>query len=1097
MKLNDFELTKLFKWPPISRKLIVKIRFTTVLMMIFQLQLSAGGLNRTNFNKKNTSLETILKIAVTINGNVTDKDGAPMPGVSVRVKGTNLGTVTNANGAYTLDGVDENSILVFSFIGFVSKEVNVNGQNRISVMLMEDQSNLEEVVVVGYGTQKKINLTGAVDVISGDVLADRPVVNVTDLIKGTSPNTNITMGVNGGEPGSTNSLNIRGVGSINSNAAPLVLVDGVEMDINAVDPESVESISILKDASSSAVYGSRAPFGVILITTKKGKKQDGVVIQYTNNLSLASPLNVPSFIDSYTWATAFNQANANANLTAVYSEEQMERIQGYLDGTFPYEYDPENPINNVFAGRRNGNANNDWPQLLMKDNSFSQKHNINVSGGGEKTQYYLAGGYSEQNGMYAFGYDKYDRYNFLTNLSTQATDWLKFNSSVKYAISSTDFPVGQTTVGRENVFLAMNIFAPMMPFYNINGTVQSPLVRLLEGSGRDKTRHNDFLLTLGTEIEPIKGWKTNLSYNYNMKGTRREENARPVMVELGDGSFGNIGKPAATYMSGYYQYEYKLFNMVTSYETTIEDHYLKAMVGYEQDERLYTGLNATINDLITEDIPSISTSLGETTVNDNLSQEATRGVFGRLNYNFQEKYLLEVSARYDGSSKFPKDKRFGFFPSASVGYNIAKEEFWTNIKPYISNLKLRASYGSLGNQNIANSLFLERIRVYPDLNWILNDERPSYAVAPTLISDDITWETITTLNFGLDASFLNDRLGLTFDWYNRVTSDMLGPSVTLPYLLGATTPLTNNAELSTKGFELILSWNDAISDDFSYNATLSIGDSKSTILQYKSDKDVIDGWYKGKEHGEIWGFKSDGLIQTQGEEMADQSKYWTSWGPGDMKYVDVSGDGVINDGSRMVTDHGDLVVLGNSDPRYNIGIMAGFKWKAIDFNMFWQGVGKRDYYPHLNSSVFWGLASSWGNSGLYHDSQNLDYWRPADESNILGPNTDAYFPKPYFTSQTNKNRQVQSRYLLNASYLRLKSLQIGYNLPSSLLGKLFFQNARIYLSGENLLTFSTLPKVYDPETVFASDPNFEGWSTSGVIYPTNRTISLGVNITFK
>jgi len=326
---------------------------------------------------------------------------------------------------------------------------------------------------------------------------------------------------------------------------------------------------------------------------------------------------------------------------------------------------------------------------------------------------------------------------------------------------------------------------------------------------------------------------------------------------------------------------------------------------------------------------------------------------------------------------------------------------------------------------------------------------------------------------------------------------MLGPSVTLPYLLGANTPLTNNAELTTKGFELALSWNDAISDDFAYNARLSLGDSKSTILEYKSDKDLIDGWYKGKNHGEVWGFRSGGLIQSQGEEMADQSKYWTSWGPGDMKYVDLNGDGVINDGSRTVTDHGDLEVIGNSTPRYNVGITAGMKWKAIDFNMFWQGLGKRDYYPHINSSVFWGLTSGWGSSGLYHDSPNLDYWRPADETNILGPNTDSYLPKPYFTAESNKNRQTQSRYLLNASYLRLKSLQIGYSLPSNILDKLFFQTARVYISGENLLTFSKLPKIYDPETAIASDPAFEGWATSGVIYPTNRTISLGVNITFK
>lgn len=1034
---------------------------------------------------------------IQVSGQVTDGNGNNLAGVSIRVKGSNQGTSTNGGGRYVVSVKDRNSVLVFSFVGFQSQEVPVGSSNTINVVLKEDAGDLEEVVVVGYGTQKKINLTGSVDVVSGDVLADRPAATVADLLKGASPNMNITMNLRGGEPGAVSSWNIRGIGSINGGSAPLILVDGVEMDVNSIDPESVESISILKDASASAVYGSRAPFGVVLITTKRGKGKEGVQIQYSDNLSLSSPMKVPSFIDSYTWATAYNQANANAGLTPVYSNEQMQRIKGYIDGTFLYEYDPDNPIDNVFAGRRNGNANNDWPRLLLKDNSFSQKHNINVSGGNEKTQYYLSGGFSDQNGVYKYGYDYYKRYNFLTNFSSQVTNWLKFNSSLKYSDSKTDFPLGETTVGREHSFREMIMFAPMMPFYNINGTVQSPLVRLLESSGRDKTKYNDFLISLGGELEPIKGWKTIVAYNYNMKGTRSAVNPRPVMVELGNGKFGNIGKPAATYTSSYSQNAYKLFNALTSYEATFNDHYFNAMVGFEQEENLYTALSATATDLIVENVPSIRTSLGETTVSDNLSHWATRGAFGRLNYNFQEKYLFEFSARYNGSSRFPKNKRFGFFPSASVGYNISKEDFWTDIRPYVNNFKLRGSYGSLGNQNVANYLYFSRINVYPELNWILDGERPPYSTVPSIISDNITWETITTLNLGVDANFLNNRLGLTFDWYDRKTSNMLGPSIILPYLLGATTPLTNNAELSTKGFELVLNWNDMISNDFTYHAKLSIGDSKSKILKFKNDNGLIDTWYDGKMHGEIWGFKTDGLIQTQGEKMADQSKYWSSWGPGDMKYVDVSGDGFINDGTRTLDDHGDLVVLGNSSPRYNIGIMAGFKWKAIDFNMFWQGVGKRDYYPHAGTPLFWGMTSAWANSGLYRNTRNLDYWRPADEANILGPNTNAYLPKPYFTAETNKNRQIQSRYLLDASYLRLKNLQIGYNFSPKYLDKLFLQNARIYVSGENLLTFSKLPEVFDPETVFASDPGFGGYLTSGVIYPTSRTISLGVNITFK
>ncbi|GAA4320175.1 TonB-dependent receptor [Compostibacter hankyongensis] len=1016
--------------------------------------------------------------------------------MTVQVKGTSNGGTTDAQGRYKLSGVQPKDSLIFSFVGFQETTIGVNGLAEVNVKLRPDVSALNQVVVVGYGTQKKINLTGSVDVVPKDVLENRTPNNVADLLKGTSPNLNITMNMRGGEPGAVSSWNIRGMGSISGNASPLILVDGVEMDVTDIDPESVESISVLKDASASAIYGSRAPFGVILITTKKGSK-GGVQIQYSNNLSWASPIKVPSYIDSYTWATAFNEANANAGLTPVYSDEQMGRIKGYLDGTFPYEYDPENPIDNIWAGRRNGNANNDWPQILIKNHSFSQKHNINVSGGNDKTQYYIGGSFIDQDGMYAYGYDYYKRYNFLTNLSSQVTSWLKFNSSVKYANGKTDFPLGETTVGREHQFREMIMFAPMMPFHNINGTIQSPLVRQMQGTGRDKTQKNDFLITAGAELEPVKGWKTNISYNYNYIGNRYATNPKPIWVELGTGEFGNVGKPETGYTSTFSESTYQLANIVSSYEFTLQNrHYFKLLLGYEQEEDYYSGLSATGTDLITEDIPSVSTALGDKTVDDQITHWATQGIFGRLNYNYKEKYLLEMSARYNGSSRFAKESRWGFFPSASVGYNLSSEEFWNSIQPYVNTFKLRASYGSLGNQNVSNYLYLPTIPVQNELNWIIDGERPAYASVPALISDDLTWETITTFNLGVDASFLDNRLMLTFDWYNRKTTDMLGPSLTLPYPLGAATPKSNNAEMKTIGFEILLSWEDRISNNLSYNLKLGVGDNKSTILKYQNDKGLVDTWYAGKPVGEIWGFATDGLIQQKGESMPDQSKYYKDWGPGDMKYKDLDGNGIINDGNRTLDNHGDLIVIGNDAPRYNLSFTAGLKWKNIDFNMFWQGVGKRNYYPDINSTVFWGMTSGWASSGLYKGAPSLDYWRPADEKNILGPNTDAYFARPYFTAEMNKNRQVQSRYVLNAAYLRLKNLQVGYTIPAKLLDRFFIDHIRVYFSGENLLLLSKLPKTLDPETAFASDPKYGGYLTSGVIYPISRTLSFGINLTF-
>lgn len=1042
--------------------------------------------------------EDLIKININpenviVQGTVTDEYGQPLPGVTVSVPNTSIGTATDLDGRYSLT-VPDGAVLAFSFIGFETQNIAVGDRNVIDVVLLEDMASLDEVIVVGYGTQKKMTLTGSVDAISGDALQNRSAVNMGDLIKGVSPNLNITMGMRGGEPGSTSSWNIRGLGSINANASPLILVDGVEVNINNVDPESIESVSVLKDASASAIYGSRAPFGVVLITTKKGQ-QGRVNIEYNNNLSMNSPIGVASFVDAYTWATAYNQANANAGLTPVYSAEQMDRIRGFMDGTFPYEYDPANPIDNIWAGRRNGNANYDWPQILIGNTSFNQKHHINLSGGTERTNYFVSGGYVEQNGVYRYGNDNYKRFNFLSNLNSQVTDWLNVRTGVKYAKGLADYPVGQTTVGREHMMGEVITFAPMMPMYNINGTIQSPLLRWQQDSGRDKFETNDFFINLGTDLEPVEGWVTSFSFNHNLVNSRRLIHPKPVLVELGTGQFGNVGKPESSFESIYNQTNYTLVNVVSSYETTIADHFINVLGGYEQEARHFTSMSATATGLITDEVPSISTALGERNVTDGMNHWATQGVFGRINYNYQEKYLFEASARYNGSSRFAPDNRWGFFPSASAGYAISNEGFWAPIETVVNSFKIRGSYGSLGNQNVGLYSYLTTMGVGAELNWILDGQRPQFANPPGLISSDLTWETITTTNIGIDAGFLGERLQLTFDWYNRVTSDMLGPTQQLPYQLGVGTPQMNNAKLSNKGFELVLSWRDRISTDFSYDLKVSLGDSRAEILEYFNEKDLIDTWYPGKIVGEIWGYTTDGMIQVAGEEMPDQSRFFATWGPGDIKYRDLNGDGTIDDGTRTLYDHGDLTVIGNTTPRYNYAITGGVNWKGFDLNMFWQGIGKRDYYAPNTMQLFWGMTTGTGNSGIYKNSPILDYWRPEGESNILGPNTDAYFARPYFSSETNKNRQVQTRYLLNAAYLRLKNLQVGYTLPSQVSERISLQRARVYLSGENLLTITSLPGTFDPETTIASDPANAGYQ-AGRIYPISRVVSVGVNLTF-
>ncbi|MCD6597604.1 MAG: TonB-dependent receptor [Bacteroidales bacterium] len=1027
-----------------------------------------------------------------ISGTVTDEYGQSLPGVTIMVEGTTIGTISDAEGKFQFKVPESTENLQFSFVGMKTQLVSVIGLTQLSVVMEEDAIGLEEVVTVGYGTQKKVNITGSVATVPTEELENRPLPMMGEVLRGVSPNLNIGLTRDGGEPGASSSWNIRGLGSLSGNDSPLILVDGVQMNINNIDPSNVESVSVLKDASASAIYGARAPFGVILITTKKGRKDGGISVEYNNNIAFGTPIGIGHLESSMVYATVFNQASINAGKPPIYDDDYLARIQGFIDGTYLTEYDPAVPPHNIWAGRRVGNANYDWPYEWVKKNKVDQKHNINISGGDKKTQYYTSLGYFNQDGFYNYGYDDYKRIDFLFNIRSQVTKWLSFNVNSKFTNSNTDYPHGITTVNKDYLWTSsLYSWSPLTPKYNINGSIANPWIRSQQSSGRIVTKTNDLLLTVGTEIEPVKGWKTNISYTYNIVNSYRESNPKPVWVELGTGEFGNVGKPNATYSSRHTHSPYSLFNAITSYEKLFSNHYFKVLLGYEQEEKFYSALYGAGGVLISEVVPSISTSLGAVSVDDTKYDWATQGIFGRLNYNFKEKYLIEFSARYNGSSRFDPESRWGFFPSGSIGYQISKENFWSPIEPYVNTLKFRASYGSLGNQNVASYQYISSVPVYSETPWIISDERPSYARTPGLISESLTWETVTTANFGVDAVFFNNRLGLNFDWFNRTTSEMFGPAETLPYTLGASAPKANNAKLETNGFEIILSWRDRVSSDFSYNVQFSIGDAKSTILEYVNESEFINGWYAGKEVGEIWGYITDGLIQTEGEDMPDQSDIYSQWGPGDMKYKDLNGDGLITTGNETLDDHGDLTVIGNTTPRYNTTISGGFNWKGFDFSMQWFGYMKRDYNPSSYNHLFNGLWTSWANSSVVKGTDALDYWRPADETNMLGPNTDAYFAKPYFSSEVYKNAKSQSRYVLNAGFMRLKFIQLGYTVPQHISKKVALQKARIFISGANLITFKSLPEAMDPESGLTQ------WGSSyGASYPISRTFSIGVNLTF-
>ncbi len=1032
-----------------------------------------------------TMMSSIFAQVSTITGTVTSKeDGASLPGVNVLVKGTHQGTVTDANGKYSIALTKENAVLQFSFIGYLTQEFPVSGTSTIDVVLSMDVLGLEEVVVTGYGTQKKENLTGAVEVVSSETLENRPVANVAQAIQGVVPNLNISNTNLGGEPGATQSWNIRGVGSLTGNDSPYFLVDGVPMSINNVNPEDIESVTVLKDAAASAIYGSRAPYGVVLITTKKGKKNEGVSFTYTNNFAWSKPTIIPKQQNSRDFVDYYNDGFKNAGMAPYFDDEWIQRIEDHQAGLLPEAI--VNPDDNT---RYLSQANNDWMDIYYNHYAFRQKHDFSLKGGGENTTYYVSAGIYDQGGQLRWGDEYYKRYNITANISSKVTDWLKFDFSTKYTRGDIQNPQAWAGYGYSVMWHQLSRQWPTSALYNEHGDIIDFTTLLFAEGGKIRTLSNDSWTTLAAELEPVKGWVTRATYNFNIYSSTRMDHRKQVFGTRADGTKYSAAYPLTEYRETFGNNIYQMFNVTSSYSRSIGEHNLFLMLGYEQELQQNSGLWGYKKALVTDAVPSISTATGDSYIDDSKSHWATQGVFGRFTYNFKGKYLFEFNARYDGSSRFASGKRHGFFPSGSVGYHLSKEGFWDPISNIINDFKIRASYGSLGNQNVPNYLYVNILPVRTNLSWIMGGSRPVYTLAPGLISPSLTWETSTTTDIGLDAAFLNRRLSLVFDYYDRVTSNMFGPAESLPSVLGTSPPQENNAKLGTKGFEVSLKWADKIGSDLRYNVRFTLANSVSTVLEYSNPTKYLGNWREGEEIGEIWGLTSGGFFQDDSEvdDWADQSLFYKRWQAGDMKYVDTDGDGEITRGDWTEESHGDYSIIGNNSPKYAYGITGGLTWKGLDLNIFLQGVAKRDIMFSRYTNVFWGFRGNMWQNSMYQE--HLDYWRPADYEGRLGPNTDAYYPRNYISGEHLKNTQPQTKYLQNGAYMRLKNLQIGYTLKSDWTKKVAIQRARIYFSGENLLTFTKLSKLFDPEALGG------GWG-SGKIYPLAKLYSLGVNITF-
>lgn len=1021
-------------------------------------------------SKRKEMTEAVPVVAVvqqkknTVTGVVLDPTGMPVIGANIMVKGTTNGTITDMDGKFSLE-VNKDATLVISYIGFANQEIKVGNQTKLSISLKEDSEALDELVVVGYGTQKKVNLTGSVEVLEGDKLENRPVTTVTQALQGQVSGANFTTGSFGYEPGASLSFQIRGQGDA------YVLVDGVPTDLSRVNPNDIESISVLKDAAAASIYGAMASYGVVLITTKSGKSNQKPVISFNANVATKKLHRKPHMVDSWTFAKMLNEAGDNGG-GRVYDNETIDRIIAYQnDPTLP-ETVPSTVVPGKWAEEQYSNANYDWFDEYY-GSGLTNQENISIRGGSEKVKYYVSAGHVYDDGIINYGTDNYRRLNTIAKIDVELTKWWSFSVNNRFQHSKRVKPNFDNQGDYDLLFHQIARTFPNQAKVTPNGYyTKLSKIPWTQDAGTDETKGYETMQRFTTEIRPLTGWKINADYTFRSYTSKFTSNNFICYEDMVDGTLVPLGTTVPSYVEKNQKNNfYSSFNAYTSYQFDIKDmHNFSIMAGLQQEQQRNETLAGRKNDIVTNEVPSISTSTGDIhSLTDDLTHWSRLGFFFRLNYNFKEKYLLEVNGRYDGTSIFAEGNRWGFFPSFSGAWNISREAFFDPIVDKVNNLKIRASWGSLGNQNVTAYQDLALMGIKSNLAWLLNGSRPVYTTAPNLVNTMLTWETSQTLDFGIDAGFLNNRLNVTADWYQRHTKDRLGPAEALPAVIGATIPKKNNSELRTNGWEIAVTWRDQVNDDFSYSVSAMLYDYYSTVTKYNNPTNILTTDYEGKRVGDLWGYTTEGLIQTQEEadkimQTGYQNQFHSVWNTGDVKYADLNKDGVVNNGKNTLEDHGDLSIIGNTTPRYQFSLTLGAEYKGFDFSMMWQGVGKRDLW--INSNMFWGF-TTWNQSSLFVDD-HLDYYRDKDADTYagLGINTESYFPRPYLVgNQNNKNRQTQTRYLQNGAYARLKNLQLGYTLPKSLTEKIELSRVRVYFSGDNLCTLTgRFPHSLDPET---------------------------------
>lgn len=1059
---------------------------------------------------------------IVVKGKVVNTNGEALPGVSVRLKNTGIGATTNDKGMFSVT-VPQDATLLFSYIGYDMQEVGVAGRESLTIILEPSRNSMEEVIVVGYGTQKKINVTGAVDQISGKQLAERPIANVMQGLQGVSPGLNISY--KGGQPGQTPIINIRGFASINradgsttpisqasdNSNAPLIIIDGIASttdDMMRINPTDIASISVLRDAASAAIYGARAAFGVVLITTKNGSPGGKQVVSYSNYVAWSRRTILPTAVtDPYIYSRVLETSTNNTPWDYVnFSDEYYKWAKERSDNPSL----PDTRINPEDVTKWQYMGNNDWNNYFFSKTNFSQYHSISLNGTAETAKklpigYLLSADYTQENGLNKLSTDDWKRYSMRAKLNVRPVKWLLLDNNLSVYQTERNAPAYNIT----DVYYLQPTNVVKNPDGTWGNNAAGKLAAQLVDGGRnlqsrigfqDVIRASASFLNNDLQIVGDASFKRELwKYHVDKKAYLIGYGPNDVREEGAPGSVSEANETIA----------HNVYDLYANYNKSLGGgHAIKLLAGYNQESYEDPYVNALKTQLISSSLPYIGLTSGDASITSAYSSYAIRSMFGRINYSYKDRYIIEANGRYDGSSRFPTNNRWGFFPSISGAWIASDEHFMQGISKQLSTLKFRASYGSLGNQNVSYFGYIQTLPTGQSPYLINNGPKQTIITgAPALTVDpnNYTWEKVVTSNFGADMGFMRDHLMASFDYFIRDTRGMLTRGVQLPGVLGTDPPRQNAADLTTKGWELSVSYKNSArvgGSPLNFGAKVILSDDKTKITRFKNSQQLLSNYREGQTLGEIWGLQNDGMFRNKDEIKALDETALIPWGAleiveGWPKYKDLNNDGKIEKG-LTAKDPKDLSVIGNSSPRYRFGINLDANWKGFDCSVFIQGIAKMDFYPH--HYLFWGPYQQ-PYANVY--PWNLDYFRATSEdaatrsqhsqsfikAGLADANPNSYFPVlQSWLADNNYGSGLdlpQTKYMQNAAYMRVKNVTLGYTLPASLTKKYKISRLRVYVTGENIFEVSSIKKYLDPESI----TDGFGWE-----YPYQRKYAVGLNL---